>query len=127
MKRIGVILVFIFVAVWLVFGVRYINKLATAANKINIEKCDSTAYYKAKCDTLTFLVSQYETFLIGYENQLRESRDSISRLNKRPVMTEAQFIQLYKYDRLLKYYKICKKNPSQWKYYKGWSSRVFEQ
>lgn len=54
-------------------------------------------------------------------------RDSIIKLNKRPVMTAEQFVKLYKYERLYKYYRICKKKPSQWKYYKGWSIRVFEQ
>ncbi len=54
-------------------------------------------------------------------------KDSIAKLNARPVMTKAQFVKLYKYERLLKYYRICKKKPSQWKYYKGWSTRVFEQ
>ena len=44
----------------------------------------------------------------------------------KPVMTSAQFVRLYKYDRLLKYYQICKRKPTQWKYYKGWSIRVFE-
>jgi len=52
--------------------------------------------------------------------------DSIAKLSQRPLMTKQQFIQLYKYDRLLKYYKICKRKPTQWKYYKGWSIRVFE-
>ena len=50
----------------------------------------------------------------------------LKQLNK-PVMTTDQFVRLYKYDRLLKYYTICKKKPSQWKYYKGWSTRVFEE
>jgi hypothetical protein len=54
-------------------------------------------------------------------------KDSIVRLNQRPVMTADQFLKMYKYDRLLKYYKICKRKPTQWKYYKGWSIRVFEQ
>jgi len=101
------------------------NALSEGAN-IN-HSIDSTAYYKAKYDTVMFLASQYEKFLVDYENEHTVLKDSISRLNKRQVMTEAQFIQLYKYDRLLKYYKICKKKPSQWKYYKGWSIRVFEQ
>lgn len=52
--------------------------------------------------------------------------DSIEDLLIRPMMTPEQFIQLYKFERLEKYYKICTKNPSQWKYYKGWSSRVFK-
>ena len=54
-------------------------------------------------------------------------RDSIADLKERPLMNSDQFIQLYKYGRLNKYYQICKKNPTQWKYYKGWSIRVFEQ
>ena len=53
-------------------------------------------------------------------------KDSIVKLNKRPVMSSDQFVRLYKYDRLLKYYQICKRKPTQWKYYKGWSIRVFE-
>lgn len=54
-------------------------------------------------------------------------RDSIAKLNRKPLMTEAQFVKLYKYERLARYYRICKRKPSQWKYYKGWSIRVFEQ
>lgn len=66
---------------------------------------DSTAYYKAK----------YEIAL-----------DSIAKLKQRPVMTKQQYLDLYKYERLKKYYKICKARPVNWKYYKGWSTRVFE-
>lgn len=66
----------------------------------------SAAYYKAK----------YEA-----------AQDSIRKLNTRPLMTVEQFVKLYKYDRLERYYRICKRKPSQWKYYKGWSIRVFEQ
>lgn len=54
-------------------------------------------------------------------------RDSIEKLNKRPVMTSTDFLKLYKYERLCRYYKICKRNPTQWKFYKGWSTRVFEK
>jgi len=59
-------------------------------------------------------------------HRIIELQDSIAKLNKRPVMSADQFVRLYKYDRLLKYYKICKRKPTQWKYYKGWSIRVFE-
>jgi len=55
-----------------------------------------------------------------------KSNDSIVKLNQR-IMTADLFLQLYKYDRLLKYYRICKNKPTQWKYYRGWSTRVFEQ
>lgn len=57
---------------------------------------------------------------------ITKANDSIVKLNQR-IMTAGQFLQLYKYDRLLKYYRICKKKPTQWKCYKGWSTRVFEQ
>jgi len=53
-------------------------------------------------------------------------KDSIEKLNKRPVMTSENFIKLYKYERLKRYYTICKRNPGQWKFYKGWTTRVFE-
>jgi hypothetical protein len=53
-------------------------------------------------------------------------RDSIAVLNRRPVMTADQFIEIYKYETLLKYYRLCQKKPTNWKFYKGWSERVFE-
>ena len=53
--------------------------------------------------------------------------DSIVKLNQRPVMTAEQFIKIYKYESLFKFYRICKRNPTQWKFYRGWSTRVFEQ
>lgn len=54
-------------------------------------------------------------------------QDSIEDLLVRPMMTSEQFLELYRYYSLKKYYLICKKNPTQWKFYKGWSSQVFEQ
>lgn len=86
---------------FLVFSVFYVCLASAQVSRGS----DSTAYYRAKCIQL---------------------QDSLKKLNKRQVMTSDNFIQLYKYDRLLKYYKICKRKPSQWKYYKGWSIRVFE-
>jgi|SRR5665647_3661623 len=53
--------------------------------------------------------------------------DSILKLNRRAVMTSDQFIKIYKYERLYKYYRICANKPSQWIYYKGWSIRVFTE
>jgi len=77
-----------------------------------------------------FCFSQKSTQTDSYavlNHRILELQDSIVKLNKRPVMSVTQFVNLYKYDRLLKYYKICKRKPTQWKYYKGWSIRVFEQ
>jgi cell division protein FtsB len=74
----------------------------------------------------------YKDIELDFEANLLLS-DSISFLNTeiqklkaKPIMTADNFISLYKYHRLEKYYRICKRNPSQWKFYKGWSIRVFE-
>lgn len=77
-------------------------------------------------DQLIVAKSSYDSIKI-LNSQIANLQDSISVLNQRPVMTSAQFIKIYKYERLEKYYKLCTKKPSQWKYYKGWSSRVFKQ
>ena len=63
---------------------------------------------------------------VGQSATVKLLQDSITKLNARPVMTAEQFVKLYKYERLERYYRICKRKPSQWKYYKGWSTRVFE-
>ena len=95
---------------------------------------DSVAELNMKLDKLTFMASTYEHYLVAYENELLTKTDSITlltdsvnKLNDRPLMTKQQFLDLYKYERLLKYYNICKARPVNWKYYKGWTTRVFEQ
>ena len=95
---------------------------------------DSIVKLNSKIDTMTLALATYETYLIALANQeilatdsIIYLNDSIKRLNERPLMTKAQFLDLYKYERLLKYYKICKNNPTPWKYYRGWSTRVFEE
>ena len=95
---------------------------------------DSIVKLNSKIDTMTLALATYETYLIALANQeilatdsIIYLNDSIKKLNERPFMTKAQFLDLYKYERLFKYYKICKNNPTQWKYYRGWSTRVFEE
>lgn len=94
---------------------------------------DSIVLLNGTIDTLNLAVVTYESYLVAFSNQsirhidsIGLLNDSIKKLNERPLMTKAQFLDLYKYERLLKYYKICKNNPTQWKYYRGWSTRVFE-
>ena len=94
---------------------------------------DSIVKLNSRIDTMTLALATYETYLIALANQeilatdsIIYLNDSIKRLNEIPLMTKAQFLDLYKYERLFKYYKICKNNPTQWKYYRGWSTRVFE-
>ena len=93
----------------------------------------ATAVLNVKIDSLNYMVTVYSENLIYYENRhadmvqlTYELGDSIVRLNKRTVMSEADFIKIFKYDRLYKYYTLCKRNTTQWKFYKGWSTRVFE-
>jgi len=76
------------------------------------------------CVCLVCCVAQRQASACRYTNA--QLLDSIQKLNARPVMTVEQFVRLYKYERLNRYYRICKRKPSQWKYYKGWSIRVFE-
>jgi hypothetical protein len=85
----------------------------------------------------TVLKSQYLELNDSVEvliRQIHENRsnilvlqDSIKNLKLRPLMTEKQFVEIYKYESLLDYYKRCVKNKSQWVNYRGWSTRVFEQ
>lgn len=93
---------------------------------------DSCHQLKAQLDSTTTLARTYESGLIAQqneiisqENQIAILQDSIYRQSLK-IMKKSQFIELYKYKRLLKYYNLCKKKPDYWKYYKGWSIRVFE-
>ena len=80
----------------------------------------------------------YKNALTVSENKLLTKdfeikyRDSVIADLKLKVMNESRFVQLYKYQRLLKYYNLCKSKSgvpfkSKYaKYYNGWSTRVFE-
>lgn len=79
------------------------------------------AEYERLEDSLQYLTEVSDSLC----NRIRVLEDSIQSLSQKQLTAE-QFVNLYKYNRLQKYYQICQKNPSQWKYYKGWSIRVFE-
>lgn len=94
---------------------------------------DSLVICQSQCDSLSL---KYESLLlshkvllniaVNYADTIDQLHDSIDVLHTRQVLTEDNFIEIYKYKRLEKYYNICQRRPSQWKYYKGWSTRVFE-
>jgi len=124
-------LVFLFIIVVLASCSIFGQKAISASLVVN--HTDSTAYYKAKCDTLSYMVSAYETAIVNYENNetglgevISTLNDSIAKLNARPLMTKAQFLDLYRYDRVKKYYRICVNKPSQWKFIKPWLRRAIE-
>ena len=87
---------------------------------------DSIISLRAQNDTLMFMVVKYQEAISAQENKIADMNDSIKRLNLKPLMTSSQFIELYKFQWLVKYYNLCNKNSVYWKYYKGWSTRVFE-
>lgn len=91
---------------------------------------DSVQVLNAKmlrmASTYSHCISTFEFQIQEQNDSLMILRDSLIKLNDRPLMTKKQFLDLYKYERLYKYYRICKNNPTQWKYYRGWSTRVFE-
>jgi hypothetical protein len=101
-------------------------RVITQADYLELLK-DSVGKLNGRLDTLSMLCSTYEQGLIAGANERKALTDSLERYQSATVMTSYQFVQLYKYARLQKYYKICKHNPTQWKYYKGWSARVFEE
>lgn len=95
---------------------------------------DSVSCLNVKVDQLTFMAATYETYLVAYENDRMATadsicvlNDSINSLNARPLMTKTQFIDLYRYERVKKYYRICVNNPTQWKFIKGWLKRAIEE
>lgn len=75
-------------------------------------------YIRVK-DSLTVLISQNKINAL----KVLKLTDSI---NSGILMTKQNHLEIVNYERLLKYYRICKNNPSQWIFYKGWSIRVFE-
>lgn len=77
------------------------------------------------CNDLVKEVQMQDSVIFVLSDSLLKLQDSIIAFKKN-AMSEENYIRAYKYERLLKYYKICKNNPSQWKFYKGWSIRVFE-
>ena len=88
--------------------------------------CAQTSPYLTPKSPLPCERGLVERVAVGQSDAVKQLQDSIRKLNARPVMTAEQFVKLYKYERLERYYRICKRKPSQWKYYKGWSTRVFE-
>lgn len=127
MKR--VIFVSLFLLVLGLVGCTSCKQLEDSVDNVK-QLEDSIVRLNCTIDTLNLAVVTYESYLVAFTNQSTDSigllNDSIKKLNERPLMTKAQFLDLYKYERLHKYYRICKNNPTQWKYYRGWSTRVFE-
>lgn len=127
MKR--VIFVSLFLLVLGLVGCTSCKQLEDSVDSVK-QLEDSIVRLNCTIDTLNLAVVTYESYLVAFTNQYTDSigllNDSIKKLNERPLMTKAQFLDLYKYERLHKYYRICKNNPTQWKYYRGWSTRVFE-
>jgi len=102
---------------------------------VNTKPTESSGVIKQmelRIDTLNSMVKTYEAGLVAQQNAILDYKFEVDKreviiqeLNKK-IMREGQFIELYKYKRLEKYYKLCKQKPNYWKYYKGWSTRVFE-
>lgn len=98
-----------------------------------------TVVFMSNCSKSPEMVLKTEYFALQDSIQVLNSKidsiskeivflnDSIEDLLIRPLMTSDQFIILYKYGSLQKYYQLCKKNPVNWKYYRGWSTQVFEE
>jgi len=95
---------------------------------------DSVDVLNARIDTLNKLCDTYENTILvqqrGIETldtQVTLLSDSIIALNEKPLMSPAQFIDLYRYERIVKYYKLCERTPTNWKYFKGWVYRAIHE
>jgi len=112
---------YLFILVLVLLGIfSYLkwHKSPITPTEISIEKVSKIEYIKLQ-DSISILNTKLKRIAI--------LQDSLAVYKIRPLMTKEQFIDLYKYERLYKYYLLCKKNPKQWVYYKGWSIRVFEE
>lgn len=98
--------------------------LESCQNRFNKIFQDADSAFGSK---QSYVVASLQDSIKYLNGSIRFLNDSIVKLNQRPLMTEDQFIRVYKYERLYKYYQICANKPSQWVYYKGWSIRVFTQ
>jgi hypothetical protein len=72
------------------------------------------------------LLTRQNSIITNLNDSIEFYRNYYLITKNKQLLSSANFIKIFKYDRLNKYYLICKRNPSQWKYYKGWSTRVFE-
>lgn len=114
------------------FAVLFCSCAKPVDNSFSKKQSDSITYLKGRLDTVLQMAVIYEESLVAMQNTdiiqdsiIKSLKDSISGIRS-VSMTKSQFIELYKYKRLEKYYYLCKKRTSYWKYYKGWSTRVFE-
>lgn len=95
---------------------------------------DSVNMLTGKLDTAYYMIESYENGLIFQQNNIRYQdsviqslTDSLMYYRAKPVMTPTQFINLFKYERILKYYYLCEKKPSNWVYFKGWIRRAITE
>jgi septal ring factor EnvC (AmiA/AmiB activator) len=88
---------------------------------------ESLSNYKDSISYLNDKINMYEGAFESRNEVIDLLKDSIQRLNDKPLMTTEHFKKIYKYDRLCKYYRICERDPSQWVFWKGWSRRVFKE
>ncbi len=107
-----------------IIGILILSGCAHRADQLGMDE------YKAKEQEFYITNLQDSCKELNRQIVVRDSvilslQDSIVVLRNN-AMTEENFIRAYKYERLYKYYRICKKDNSQWKYYRGWSIRVFE-
>jgi hypothetical protein len=70
--------------------------------------------------------------ILHKDSVILQLRDSITKLSKMQTksgvfMTAQQFIDLYKYESIHKYYRLCEKKPSNRKFFYGWVSRTISK
>lgn len=94
-------------------------------------KITSLAAEKEKMKDSTEVIRQDQERTLRCLRTLKDSvvmmQDSIENLLIRPMMTNDHFVMIYKYLSIKKYFLICEKNPTQYKYFKGWVIQVIQE
>lgn len=102
-----------------------------------ITGCNRSSINEAKLNDSIRVLNERINITVENNKQLfsmyKVAVDSISTLNReaevlrQKQMTEQQFLDLYDFQTVKKYWSICKRNPSQKKYLMGWLNRIFEK
>lgn len=121
MKRFIIAIIISFFCVGCAMSDRYTEMQAKYATLLKSDSISKTEY-----DFLVCGLKELQKMDSIKSDSLVLLKDSISKMNS-PSMTEDQFIKLYKYESLYKYYRIVINNPSQKKFFWGWSKRTFEK
>ena len=85
---------------------------------------DKVAELQAKVTKDSLFRIEQLTLVYDMAEQIKVLNDSLKRFEKTPLMNEELFLKVYRYERILYYWNITVRNPSQKVFLNGWINRV---